>query len=192
MHQFDRVFVIFFDLFNFFIASGLSETGGTSIDFPRFSGTDTVGYLTFGVQVKILDEKGNRCGVGIDGELYIKSRHKIVGYYKNQKLTNESLDSEGYFITGDIGHIDENGYLYIVDRKKFMILHHDGWVYPADIEAVLIESKEIKNVCVVGIAVHDAVFEVPAAVIVRANGSQITDRDIHKLVKGLFISFIIV
>lgn len=163
---------------------GLSETGGTTVDYPKFSGFDTVGKLTFGVKVKILDEQGNHCGVGENGELFIKPRHKIVGYYKNQKLTNESLDSDGYFITGDVGHIDENGYLHIVDRKKFMILHHDGWVYPGDIETALIKSDQINNVCVVGIAVHDAVFEVPAAVIVRANGSTMTESDVHKIVKG--------
>lgn len=165
---------------------GLSETGGTSVDFPKFSGKDCVGKLTFGVKVKIIDEMGNRCGVGEDGELYIKSRHKIIGYYKNQKLTDQSLDSEGYFITGDIGHIDEDGYLYIVDRKKFMICHVDGWVYPADVEAALVKTNQIKNVCVVGIAVHDATFEVPAAMIVRANDSKITESDVHKIVKGSF------
>lgn len=84
---------------------GLTETGTISLDFPTFSGRDTVGRLAFGASIKIIDKTGRRCGVGEDGELYIKSRHKIIGYHKNQELTKESLDSEGYFITGDIGHI---------------------------------------------------------------------------------------
>lgn len=194
-----KVPVAILDEFNSYLPNGevhnmygLSETGGTSVDFPKFSGRDTVGKLTFGVKVKIIDEKGNRCGVNEDGELYIKSRHKLIGYYKNQKLTDQSLDNEGYFITGDIGHIDENGYLYIVDRKKFMICHADGWVYPADVEAALVKTDQIQNVCVVGIAVHDAVFEVPAAVVVRSNGSKITESDVHKIVKGSFLSQFII
>lgn len=165
---------------------GLTETGTISLDFPKFSGIDTVGRLAFGASIKIIDKTGNRCGVGEDGELYIKSRHKFIGYYTNKQLTDESLDSEGYFITGDIGHIDENGNLYIVDRIKNRILHRNGWIYPVEIEEELLKWNDIKNVCVIGIS-NEPFFEVPAAVVVRANASKITEDDVRNYVEGNFL-----
>lgn len=89
-------------------------------------------------------------------------------------------------MTGDIAKIDQDGYLYIVDRKKFMILHPDGnWVYPADIEELLIKSPEIKKACVVSVPFDD-IFEVPAAAILREKGSKITEDDVHRMVKGTY------
>lgn len=162
---------------------GLTETGTISVDFPAFSGIDMVGCLGFGASVKIVDKLGNRCGVGEDGELHIKSRHKIIGYYNNQQLTDQSLDDEGYFMTGDIGHIDENGHLYITDRIRNQILHRNGWIYPGEIEDELLKWNEIQNVCVIGIS-NEPIFEVPAAAIVRAKASKITEDDVCTFVEG--------
>lgn len=129
---------------------------------------------------------GNRCGVNEYGELCIKS-HKFIGYHANQQLTNESIDSEGYFKTGDIGHIDGNVYLYITDRIHNHILHRNGWVYPAEIEEELLKWKDVKNVCVVGIS-NEAIFDIPAAAVDRANASEITADDVHKYVEDILIS----
>lgn len=162
---------------------GLTEIGyNISIDFPTFTGRG--GRLTNGFTVKVVDENGNRCGAGVDGEICIKGRYKFLGYCKNPKLTEAAIDEEGFFKTGDIGNMDEDGYLCILDRKKHVIDYHGDWVYPSEIEEVLLKSPEIKSVCAVGVR-YDPFFELPAAVVVRANGSQITEDEVSKMVEGI-------
>lgn len=163
---------------------GLTEVGDVSIDYPSSCRKDTVGRLVGGVTVKIIDEDGNRCGINVDGEVCVKSCFKFIGYHNDKKLTDEALDSEGFFLTGDIGRIDADGYLYIGDRKKNVIFHPAAWVFPTEIEEVLLKSAEIKNVCVVGVP-YDSAFEIPAAVVVRAQGSKITDKEIYKMIEGI-------
>lgn len=165
---------------------GLTEVGyNVSVDFPHFSGKDSVGRIVSGYQIKIVDEQGNRCDVGVSGEICIKSRHRFLGYFKNVGLTEEAIDKEGFFLTGDIGHVDSAGYLIITDRKKNVIVHSDDWVFPTEIEAVLLKSTSIENVCVVGVPI-DAIAEVPAAIVVRAHGSKITEEAISRMVEGDF------
>lgn len=166
-------------------AYGLTEIGDVSIDFPSGSRENTAGHLVSGLTVKVIDEQGHRCGVNVDGEICVKSRFKFLGYYKNEKLTKEAVDSEGFFLTGDIGHLDEEGYLYITDRKKNVIPTCDIWLFPSEIEDILLKSNEIKNVCVVGVSC-DSFYETPAAIVVRADGASITEADIHKLIGGKF------
>lgn len=162
---------------------GLTEVGPIAIDFPDSSGVDTVGTLLNGFTVKIVDDEGNRCGAGVDGEICIKSRYKFLGYYKDIELTEKAFDNEGFLLTGDIGHIDDEGYLYIVDRKKDVIIY-DAWVYPSEIEEVLLKSVDIKAVCVVGVP-YNPIVELPAAVVVRFSHSEIGKGDIHKMVEGI-------
>lgn len=163
-------------------AYGLTEIGyNIAIDFPHFTGKG--GRLTNGFSVKVIDEQNNLCDAGIDGEVCIKGRSKFLGYCKNQQLTDNAFDCDGFFKTGDIGRIDSNGYLYISDRKKNVILYHSDWVFPADIEEILLRSDQIKWVCVVGVP-YDEILELPAAVVVRANGSKITESEICKMVEG--------
>lgn len=125
--------------FNSYLPNGSVNTGygltevryNVSVDFPHFSGKDSVGRLVSGCTIKIIDEQGKRCGVGQIGEICIKSRYKFLGYYKNTELTQEAIDGEGFFLTGDIGHIDASGYLCITDRKKNVIVYFDDWVFPS-------------------------------------------------------------
>lgn len=86
-----------------------------------------VGRLMNDLSFKIIDAYGNRCGIHDTGELYIRGRHKFLGYYKNPKLTQEALDGEGFFKTGDIGRIDEDGRLFILDKKKNVISQIGGF-----------------------------------------------------------------
>lgn len=163
---------------------GLVEVGGVSMEFPHFSGKENVGRLLNGISIKIVDDEGNRCGVGVDGEVCVKGRFKFLGYYKNKELTDAAIDSDGFFLSGDIGHMDENGYLHITDRKKEVIEYEFGWVWPSKIESILLKMPEIQSVCVVGVP-FDEVAEIPAAVVERANGSQISELEICKMVEGI-------
>lgn len=163
-------------------AYGITEIGyNIAIDYPHFTGKG--GRITNGFSVKIVDEQNNSCGADIVGEICIKGRSQFMGYYKNQQLTSDAFDSDGYFKSGDIGRVDQNGYLYIVDRKKNVISYHNDWVFPADIEEVLLKSEQIKFVCVVGVP-YDEILEIPAAVVVRSNGTNISEQEICKMVEG--------
>lgn len=162
---------------------GLVELGGIAME-SIFTGKDTVGRLLNGFTIKIVDEKGERCGINVDGELCVKGRYKFLGYYKSEELTDAAFDSEGFFKTGDIGHIDGNGYVYITDRKKDVIDYLFGWVFPSEVEDILKKSPDIEDVCVVGVP-YDEASEVPAAAVVRANGSKVTENEICKIVEGI-------
>lgn len=163
---------------------GLTETSGyVTVDFPKFSRTDSVGQLLNGYSFKIIDDDGNQCDINIDGEICIKSPYPFLGYYQNRELSIKSTDAEGFFLTGDIGRVDMNGNLYIVDRKKDAI----NWLYtvlPSEIEAFLIKSADIKSVCVVG-AIDESFLELPAAAIVCVDNSKITETDVCKMIEGI-------
>lgn len=90
---------------------GMTELGDVSIDFTGFSGRDSLERLIDGVVVKIIAENGIRCRINVNGELCVKPRFQILGYHKNTQLTVDSIDDDGFFSTGDIGHLDEDGYL---------------------------------------------------------------------------------
>lgn len=168
----------------FFNAYGMSELSGVaSSDFPESSGRDTVGQLVSGLTVKIIDGNGKRCGVNINGEICLKSQYKFIGYYGNQAATDELFDKEEFLLSGDIGYFDEDGYLYLVDRKKDLLKYCNFQISPSEIEAYLIESPDIKSVCVVGIP-DDIATDLPAAVIIRNENSNITDKQIYKMVAG--------
>lgn len=169
------------------VAYGMSEAVGiVSIDYPTCIERDTVGKLACGCQMKIIDDFGNRCGVNVDGEICLKMNYEFAGYYGNQSATDEIIDSEGFLASGDIGHFDEDGYLYIVDRKKDLMKYRGFQISPSEIDAFLIESPDIKSACAVGIP--DAMAtDLPAAVIVRSDGSHISEQDIYDMVAGKII-----
>ena len=89
-------------------------------------------------------------GLGESGEILLKGPQLTQGYYKKPEETANAI-RDGWFYTGDIGYMDEEGYLYIVDRKKDMIIAGGFNVYPRDIDEVLFEHPKIKEACAVGL-----------------------------------------
>lgn len=169
---------------NVHIAFGMSEIAGVAAaDFPTFSGRDTIGRMISGMSAKIIDENGNRCGINVDGELCLKGSHKFLGYYKNPEANNGLFDSEGFLLTGDIGHFDEDGYLYIVDRKKEILKYRNSQISPSSLEAHLIKSPLIKAVCIAGIP-SDVDGDLAAACIVRSPGFDVDEEVVHKMIDG--------
>ncbi len=117
------------------VGYGLTETSpllcGTPIDAPKKIGS--TGPAMYGVQLKIKDP--NEFG---EGEICAKSPSIMVGYYKDDEKTKEVFDEEGWFLTGDLGYIDDDGYLFISGRSKNMILGPSGEnIYPEQIESIL-------------------------------------------------------
>lgn len=166
---------------------GMTEVGGGTTSISIRTEEDTsVGQLSLGIQMKIVDDDGNRCGVNECGEICTITKYKFLGYYKNEEATANSFDEEGFFKSGDIGYFDENGNLYLVDRIKDMIKYCSSQVSPTEIEQYLIQNPSINSVCVVGIP-DPVVGDLPAAVIVQnENEDPISREEIEQLVAGEF------
>lgn len=163
---------------------GLSEAAWSIT--MNLSGSDSVGQLLHPYTMKIIDDDGNRCGIGEDGEICFKANYRFLGYYGDQKATDEAYDKEGFFLSGDIGHFDEAGDLFIVDRKKDIIKYGGFQISPSQIESYLAKSSGIKSACVIGMP-DDVMLELPAAFIVRNGESKISENDVFDLVTGSFI-----
>ncbi|XP_055325885.1 uncharacterized protein LOC129579744 [Sitodiplosis mosellana] len=168
---------------------GMSETCGVICgENPHSSGSDGVGQLLSGVKMKIVDDQGNRCGPNVDGEICLQQNFKFLGYYGNKQATDELYDDEGFIMSGDIGHFDDDGNLYIIDRKKDLMKYRGFQISPSEMDAFLIESPDIKSSCVVGIP-DELGPDLPAAVIVRADGSNISGEEVYDMVAEHFADY---
>lgn len=149
-------------------------------------GGDNIGQLAHGIQVKIIDDNGEKLGIGQHGEICVKTQHKILGYYGNEEATKKLFDDEGFILTGDIGYFDEKGYLHFVDRKRDLLKFRDYVISPSEIENYLVETSRVKAVCVVGQfdIFGDEAHQVPAAAVVKNENSDIKEEEIEQLVRG--------
>ena len=145
---------------------GMSETAPViSFNPPgidRFNGS--VGLPLAMMDIKIIDEQGATCAIGTRGEVCIKGPQVMRGYW--QRDNADTFTKDGYFKSGDIGVLDEHGFLTLVDRKKDMILVSGFNVYPNEVEAALTEHPKVLEVAVVGIADEHS-GEVPKAFVVK-------------------------
>jgi long-chain acyl-CoA synthetase len=153
---------------------GLTETSPVVTCNP-IDGTERLG--TIGVpfpntEVKIIDDEGNDLSVGERGELCVKGPQVMPGYWERPKETAESFIG-GWFKTGDIAIIDEDGFLQIVDRKKEMILVSGFNVYPNEVEDALASHDMVNEVGVIGIPDEKSTERVIAYVI--ANDKSLTE-----------------
>ncbi|WP_296242623.1 MULTISPECIES: AMP-binding protein [unclassified Psychrobacter] len=145
---------------------GMSETAPViSFNPPgidHFNGS--VGLPLAMMDIKIIDEQGATCAIGTRGEVCIKGPQVMRGYW--QRDNADTFTKDGYFKSGDIGVLDEHGFLTLVDRKKDIILVSGFNVYPNEVEAALTEHPKVLEVAVVGIAdAHSG--EVPKAFVVK-------------------------
>lgn len=125
----------------------------------------------------MVDEFGYPLPVGQVGEIVVKGPQVMKGYLKNEAETQRAIKN-GWLYSGDLGRFDEDGLLYIVDRKKDMILRGGENVYPVEIEEVLYEIPEILEAAVVGVP-HEIYGEVPKAFIVLKEGKSLTEEDVY-------------
>jgi len=131
-----------------------------------------------GVEVRIHDNDNNRdCEVGEVGEIWIRSPQVMLGYWKRPEDTAKSINADGWFTSGDAGYIDADGYVYIHDRVKDMIVSGGENVYPAEVENVLMSHPGIADVAVIGIP-HEKWGETALAVVVKTAGSDVSEDDI--------------
>ena len=165
---------------------GLSETSplATFNHFERPSKPGTVGQAIFGVEVKCFDDNDSEVAPGERGEVVIRGTNVMKGYYKRPEATAEAFRS-GWFHTGDIGVIDEEGYLSIVDRKKDMILRGGYNVYPRELEEVIMTHPAVSLCAVIGVADERLGEEVKAFVVLK-QGAELDETDFIEWCKGQF------
>lgn len=157
---------------------GLSETSPVAtfnrIDRPRKVGS--IGLPITGVEVRVVDDDMNEVAPGELGEIVIRGHNIMKGYYKRPAETAEAFRG-GWFHSGDLGRMDEDGYFYVVDRTKDMILRGGFNVYPREIEEVLMSHPAVSLASVIG--VPDGVYgEEVKAFIVRAPWANVTEAEI--------------
>src|SRR5437667_723214 len=151
---------------------------------PALVRLDSVGMPTHNTEQKIVDhEKGEReLPVGEDGEIIIRGPQIMQGYWKAPEETVNALRN-GWLYTGDIGHVDADGYTYIVDRKKEMIKYKGFGVAPAEIEAMLMEHLAVLDSAVIGVP-DDEAGEVPKGFVVVRPGHSVTSEELIAFVNG--------
>jgi len=155
------------------------------VDGARKSGS--VGLPIPKTEVKIVDENDNEVPIGEIGEITVKGENVMKGYYKMPEATKKALRG-GWLHTGDLGKMDEDGYVYIVDRKKDMINVGGMNVYPREIEEQLYKHPKIREAAVV--ATKDELRgEIPKAVIVLRDGESATEREIQKYCMKYFANY---
>lgn len=155
------------------------------VDGQRKSGS--VGLPIPETRVRIVDEKDQELPFGEIGEIIVQGEHVMKGYFKMPEATAETLRN-GWLHTGDLGKMDQDGYVYIVDRKKDMINVGGMNVYPREIEEQLYKHPKVKEAAVV--ATKDELRgEIPKAVIVLKDGESATEREIQKYCMEYFANY---
>lgn len=134
-----------------------------------------------GLEVQFIDPNGNPIAEG-EGELCMRGPTIFRGYHKNQAATETALSQDGWFKTGDIGHQDEDGNLYITDRLKDLIKFKGYQVPPTEIEGVLHEHPLVDDVSVIGVFNQDIASEVPLAYVVLRRTVQPSDSVAQELI----------
>ena len=124
----------------------------------------TVGQPIFGVEVRCVDDEDRFVAVGQPGEIVIRGPNVMKGYYNRPEATEEAM-RHGWFHTGDIGIIDADGYVSIVDRKKDMIIRGGFNVYPREIEEVMLTHPAVSLAAVIGVPDERLGEEVKAFVV---------------------------
>jgi long-chain acyl-CoA synthetase len=162
---------------------GLSETSPVASfnhpDKPRKAGS--IGTPVEGVEMRLVSNAGDPVPVGEVGEIAIRGHNVMKGYWGKPQATAEAIP-DGWFRTGDLARVDEDGYYYIVDRKKEMIIRGGYNVYPREIEEALHEHPAVAEVAVIGMPHAELGEEVGAAVALKP-GASATTAELQQFVK---------
>ncbi|MEA2295504.1 MAG: long-chain acyl-CoA synthetase [Solirubrobacteraceae bacterium] len=158
---------------------GLSETSPVaSFNHPdRERKAGSIGTPIQGVEMKLVDDDGGDVEQGGVGEIVIRGHNVMKGYWGRDDATADVM-RDGWFATGDMATVDEDGYFFIVDRKKDMIIRGGYNVYPREIEEVLYEHPAVSEVAVVGVP-DDSLGEEVAAVVVLKSGAEASADDLR-------------
>jgi long-chain acyl-CoA synthetase len=168
---------------------GLSETAPVVAfnQLYRPSKPGTVGLPVFGVDVRCVDEAGRPVSTGTPGEVVVRGPNVMKGYFNRPEATDEAMRN-GWFHTGDIGSIDQDGYLSIVDRKKDMILRGGFNVYPRELEEVILSHPAVSLAAVIGVP-DERLGEEVKAYIVRKPGASLAEEELLEWMREQFAAY---
>jgi len=148
---------------------------------PRKAGS--IGTPIEGVEMRVVDLDGVGVPQGKTGEIQIRGHNVMKGYWNLPDATTATITSEGWLNTGDVGRIDEDGYFYIVDRTKDLIIRGGYNVYPREIEEVFYEHPAVAEAAVIGIP-HDSLGEEVGAAVALKKGASVTADELRDYVKA--------
>ncbi|NLP83540.1 o-succinylbenzoate--CoA ligase [Microbacterium sp. CFH 90308] len=170
---------------------GMTETspGATSLS-PAMTREKqgSVGLPHFFTEVRIADEHGDMVPRGTVGEIEITGPNVFLGYHGLPEATAEAFTDDGWFRSGDLGYLDADGYLYIADRLKDMIISGGENIYPAEVENLISDIEGISGVAVVGVP-DDRWGEVPWAVVTLKEGADVDTEKVRSHLDGLLARY---
>jgi long-chain acyl-CoA synthetase len=163
---------------------GLSESSPVAsfnhADRERKPGS--IGTPIKNVEMRVVDDDGHEVPQGDVGEIVIRGYNVMKGYWQRPEATAETI-IDGWLHTGDMGRVDEDGYFYVVDRKKELIIRGGYNVYPREVEEVLYEHPAVREAAVLGVP-HDEYGEEVAAAVALKDGAHATPEELRDYVKG--------
>ncbi|MEO7427879.1 MAG: AMP-binding protein, partial [Acidimicrobiales bacterium] len=157
---------------------GLTEaspvvTSGTGLSAPEGS----IGVPLPGLRVRLVDADGQDALVGDPGELWVSGPNVFAGYWEDPEASRHAVDAEGWLHTGDVAVVDDDGFLFLVDRVKDLIIVSGFNVYPAEVEEVIASHPAVEQVAVIGVP-HPYSGEAVKAYVVVRDGVSVDEDDI--------------
>jgi acyl-CoA synthetase (AMP-forming)/AMP-acid ligase II len=157
-------------------AYGLTETHGTATTCEKSDSIETiartVGHPLDGLQIRVADDDGKNVPTGVQGEVLVRGFNVMTEYFRAPEATAAAIDSDGWLSTGDVGILNPDGYLRIVDRKKDILIVGGFNVSPAEVESIILRRGDVAQAAVVGVA-DDRLGEVGVAFVVATPGAAL-------------------
>lgn len=173
-------------------AYGLTECGGCATVCDPSDSVETVagtcGRALPGTEVRCVDGQGHSVAPGEAGEVLLRGYHVMQGYFQDEAATRETIDADGWLHTGDVGVLDERGYLRITDRLKDMFITGGFNVYPAEVERLLSPHPDLAQVAVIGVP-DERMGEVGCACVVLRNGSKLDEAELIAWARGQMANY---
>jgi long-chain acyl-CoA synthetase len=168
---------------------GMTETSPViSLNVPWANKPGSVGRPIPGVEVRVADDAGRDLGRNAEGEIVVRGPNVMAGYLNHPQCTAECYTADGFFRTGDLGLLDDDGYLFIRGRKKELIIISGENVAPAEIEAVLLSHPMVADAAVIGIN-HNTRGEAPVAFVMGRRFHRLTPKELREYCRERMAAF---
>ena len=168
---------------------GLTETSPVvAAGSPGRYKVGTVGKPVPNIEIRIIGQDGKPLPLTENGEIHVRGPGVMKGYYRRPEETRRVIDAEGWFSTGDIGNLDEDGFLSITGRAKEMLIIGGENVFPREIEAALESHHDVLQAAVIGIP-DELRGEAPVAFVIPRPGADIAEQPLRKYVKSLLAGY---
>ncbi|TMR21708.1 long-chain fatty acid--CoA ligase [Nonomuraea turkmeniaca] len=163
---------------------GLSETSPVAATNRGGDGRrpGSIGWPIRGVEMKVVDEEGREAPRGEIGEIVVRGPNVMKGYWNDPVGTAEAI-RDGWFHTGDLGRVDEDGFFFLVDRRRDVIIRGGYTVYPREVEEVLYEHPAVRQAAVLGVPHPELGEEIEAVVAVRPGAGPVTCEELRDFVR---------